>query len=91
MRFDWGTGALIAAAALALLAGLALALTGLGAALAPGLGLRPAAIISFAVTVVLLVAFLIAAGDGLIGEIQFVLPAFFVFFLFNWILIAWVF
>lgn len=63
----------------------------MSAELAPGLGLKPAAIIAFVITVVTIVIMSIAAGDGLIGEIQFTLPAFFVFFLVVWILIAWVF
>lgn len=60
-------------------------------ALDAGLGLKPAAAISFGVTIVVLVGLLVAAGDGLIGEFQFVLPAFFLFFVFNWLLIAWIF
>lgn len=59
--------------------------------LAPGLGLRDAAIIAFAVTLVVLVIFAVAAGDGLLGEIQFMLLGFFAFFLVLWLLIAWVF
>eukprot|EP00752_Nemacystus_decipiens_P019211 g17267.t1 len=60
-------------------------------AFAPGVGLRGAAIAAFAVTLVVIIALLIAAGDGIIGEIQYSLPAFFVFFLLIWVLIAWVF
>lgn len=59
--------------------------------LAPGLGLRDAAIIAFLVTLAVLVIFAIAAGDGLLGEIQFMLLGFFAFFLVLWLLIAWVF
>lgn len=59
--------------------------------LAPGLGLRDAAIIAFVATLVVLVIFAIAAGDGLLGEIQFMLLGFFAFFLALWLLIAWVF
>jgi hypothetical protein len=33
----------------------------------------------FGVTIVVRIGLLVAAGDGLIGEIQFVLPAFFCF------------
>ena len=91
MRLDGAAWAIIAAAVLAGLVAGGIALSGLGAALAPGLGLKGAAAISFGLTVAILVVFLIAAGDGLIGEIQFVLPAFFVFFAFNWVLIAWIF
>lgn len=60
-------------------------------AFAPGVGLRGAAIAAFAATLVVIIALLIAAGDGIIGEIQYSLPAFFVFFLLIWVLIAWVF
>lgn len=63
----------------------------MSAELSPGLGLKPAAIIAFVVTLVVVVVMSVAAGDGLVGEIQFTLPAFFVFFLMIWILIAWVF
>lgn len=59
--------------------------------LAPGVGLRDAAIIAFAVTIVVMVVFAIAAGDGLLGEIQFMLLGFFAFFLMLWLLIAWIF
>ncbi len=59
--------------------------------LAPGLGLRDAAIIAFVATLVVLVVFAFAAGDGLLGEIQFMLPGFFAFFLVLWLLISWVF
>lgn len=59
--------------------------------LAPGLGLRQSAIIAFIATLVVLVIFAIAAGDGLLGEIQFMLLGFFAFFLVLWLLIAWVF
>lgn len=59
--------------------------------LAPGLGLRDAALISFGVTVVLMIVFAIAAGDGFLGEIQFMLAAFFLFFLIIWLLAAWIF
>lgn len=63
----------------------------ISAGLAPGLGMREAAIIAFIITLVVVVVMMIAAGDGLLGEIQFTLPAFFVFFLLIWVLIAWVF
>lgn len=59
--------------------------------LAPGVGLRDAAIIAFFATIVVLVIFAIAAGDGLLGEIQFMLLGFFAFFIVLWLLIAWVF
>jgi hypothetical protein len=57
----------------------------------PGVGLRDAAIIAFFVTIITLVVFAIAAGDGFIGEIQFMLGAFFGFFVIAWFMIAWIF
>ncbi len=59
--------------------------------LAPGLGVKSAAIIAFIVTVVMMIVFTIVAGDGLIGELQFMLGGFFSFFFIIWLLIAWVF
>ncbi|WP_049722777.1 hypothetical protein [Gilvimarinus polysaccharolyticus] len=56
-----------------------------------GLGLKDAAVISFFVTTALLVVLAITSGDGLIGEIQFVLGGFFTFFIIIWLMIAWVF
>lgn len=57
----------------------------------PGLGLRNSAIASFFVTLVVMVIFAVASGDGLIGELQFLLPGFLAFFLIFWLMIAWVF
>lgn len=59
--------------------------------LAPGMGLKDAAVVSFFVTVVIMIVFAITAGEGLLGEIQFILAAFFLFFIILWLLIAWVF
>lgn len=59
--------------------------------LSPGVGMRDAAVISFFVTVVLMIVFAVAAGDGFLGEIQFVLGSFFLFFVIIWLLIAWAF
>ncbi|MGD2083000.1 MAG: hypothetical protein PVF91_08545 [Chromatiales bacterium] len=61
------------------------------AALAPGLGIKQAAVWGFGVTFVMFIVFAIAAGDGLIGEIQFMLVGFFLFFVIITLLIAWVF
>lgn len=58
---------------------------------APGLGLKPAAVIAFFVTLVLLVVLALAAGDGLLGELQFILAGFFSFFVIFWLMIAWIF
>ena len=57
----------------------------------PGLGMRGAAVISFFVTVALLIVFAIASGDGLLGELQFMLAGFFAFFVIIWLLLAWIF
>ena len=59
--------------------------------LAPGLGLKDAAVIAFVVTMIIMVVFAIASGDGLLGEIQFILIAFFFFFIIIWLMLAWVF
>ncbi len=59
--------------------------------LAPGLGIKDSAIIAFVVTIVIMVVFAIASGDGLLGELPFVLGGFLLFFLVVWLLIAWVF
>lgn len=59
--------------------------------LAPGVDLREAAVIAFFATIVVLVIFAITAGDGLIGELQFMLLGFFAFFVVLWLLIAWIF
>ncbi|MEX0738634.1 MAG: hypothetical protein WD071_04780 [Pseudohongiella sp.] len=59
--------------------------------LAPGLGLRESSLIAFIATLILLVVFAVAAGDGLLGEIQFMLLGFFAFFLVLWLLVAWIF
>ena len=60
-------------------------------ALAPGVGLKTAALWSFGVTVALMIVFAIAAGDGFLGELQYMLAAFFAFFVGITLLIAWVF
>ena len=59
--------------------------------LTPGVDLKGAALGSFAVTVVLFVVFAAVSGDGLIGELQFMLAGFFSFFLILTFLIAWIF
>lgn len=60
-------------------------------ALNAGVTLKTAALWSFGVTVVLLIVFAIAAGDSLIGELQFMLAGFFAFFVIITLLIAWIF
>ena len=59
--------------------------------LAPGLGMRDAAVISFFLTIVVMVVFTITSGDGLLGELQFLLTGFLAFFVIFWLLIAWAF
>lgn len=59
--------------------------------LAPGVDLKGAALASFIVTVVLFIVFAAVSGDGLIGELQFMLAGFFSFFLILTFLIAWIF
>lgn len=87
----------IALIGILLVAGIALLLlmpelfTIIARGVAPGLGLRDAAIIAFFITLVLIVIFAIASGDGLLGEVQFILPGFLIFFLIIWLMSAWVF
>lgn len=89
------TAILLVVILIALVAGIVLLAPELFGAMGPifseGLGLRTSAIISFFLTLVVMLVFTLAAGDGLIGELQFVLPAFFIFFLFFWLGIAWLF
>lgn len=86
---------LLLALILLLLAGMALLLPELLAIInpifAPGLGLKQAAVIAFFVTTVLMIVLAITAGDGLLGELQFVLGAFMGFFVIIWLMLAWIF
>nr|WP_242470812.1 hypothetical protein [Thiocystis violacea] len=61
------------------------------ATLGEGLGIRESVPWGFGLSVGLLVLFALVAGDGLIGELQFMLGGFFSFFLILTLLIAWVF
>lgn len=56
-----------------------------------GLGLKDSAVVSFFVSLVLVAVLAIVSGDGLLGEVQFVLAAFFLFFIVFWLMIAWIF
>ncbi len=56
-----------------------------------GLGLKESAIVSFFVSLVLVAILALVSGDGLLGEVQFVLAAFFLFFIVFWLMIAWIF
>lgn len=59
--------------------------------MSPGLGMRDAAVISFFITIAILIVFAISSGDGLLGELQFMLAGFFAFFVIIWLMIAWIF
>lgn len=56
-----------------------------------GIDLKASAIIAFFVTLILMVALAIASGDGIFGELQFLLVGFVVFFVILWLMIAWIF
>ncbi|NCC40448.1 MAG: hypothetical protein EOM21_13515 [Gammaproteobacteria bacterium] len=56
-----------------------------------GLGIKASVPWGFGLTVALLAFFALVAGDGLLGELQFMLGAFFSFFVILTLLIAWVF
>ncbi len=66
-------------------------ISAVSAALEPGLGLKQAVIWGFFVTVGLFVLFALVAGDGIVGELHFMLGAFFSFFAIFTLLIAWIF
>jgi hypothetical protein len=66
-------------------------LQGFIAALEPGIDLKTAVPWAFGVTFVMFIFFAVAAGDGLLGEIQYMLAGFFLFFVIITLLIAWVF
>ena len=59
--------------------------------MSPGLDLATSAVIAFFLTVIIMIVFAIASGDGLLGELQFILPAFFLFYLIFWLLTALIF
>ncbi len=61
------------------------------AALAPGIGLKTATLWGFGTTVALFLLFALVAGDGILGELPFMLGAFFTFFAILTLLIAWIF
>lgn len=56
-----------------------------------GIGLKPAAVISFFVSIATVVLFALVGGDGLIGEVQYMFAAFFTYFFIIWLLVAWIF
>lgn len=94
-RRDLKLLALVLLAAVVLVAVVAALFAPLGegaqAALAAGLGIKEAVVWGFGTTVALLVLFALVAGDGLLGELQFMLGSFLVFFFVFTLLIAWVF
>ncbi len=57
----------------------------------PGLGMKDAAVISFFLTIVIMIVFAVVSGDGIFGEIQFILGGFFLFFIIIWLMVAWIF
>jgi hypothetical protein len=57
-----------------------------------GLGLKEAAVVSFGVSlVVILVMTIVAGGDALFGELPFTILGFLIFFVVFWLMIAWIF
>ena len=57
-----------------------------------GLGLKNAALISFAVSLVLiLVMAVVSGGDAILGELPFTIAGFLIFFVIFWLMIAWIF
>ena len=58
---------------------------------APGMGLKSAAIVSFFLTLLLMVVLAVAGGDGLLGEVQYMLGSFLLFFTVFWLMLAWIF
>jgi len=57
-----------------------------------GLGLRDSAVIAFIVAFVSIIVLTVASGgDALLGELPFTLIGFFAFFVFCWLMIAWIF
>jgi hypothetical protein len=69
-------------------------LIGLGDAdpFSAGLGLKTAALLSFGVSlVVILVMAVISGGDAIFGELPFTVLGFLIFFVIFWLMIAWIF
>jgi hypothetical protein len=69
-------------------------LIGLGASdpFSAGLGLKNAALISFGVSlVVILVMAVVSGGDAIFGELPFTILGFLIFFVIFWLMIAWIF
>jgi hypothetical protein len=69
-------------------------LVGLGDAdpFSAGLGLKTAALISFGVSLVVIVVMaVISGGDAIFGELPFTVLGFLIFFVIFWLMIAWIF
>jgi hypothetical protein len=59
---------------------------------AAGLGLKNAALISFGVSLaVILVMAVASGGDAIFGELPFTIAGFLIFFVIFWLMIAWIF
>ena len=59
---------------------------------AAGLGLKNAALISFGVSLaVILVMAVVSGGDAIFGELPFTIAGFLIFFVVFWLMIAWIF
>jgi hypothetical protein len=57
-----------------------------------GLGLKNAALISFGVSLALiLVMAIVSGGDAIFGELPFTIAGFLLFFVVFWLMIAWIF
>ncbi|HET9573718.1 MAG TPA: hypothetical protein VFP29_08345 [Methyloceanibacter sp.] len=69
-------------------------ITGLGDSdpFSAGLGLKGAAIVSFGVSLVLiLIMAIVSGGDAIFGELPFTIAGFLIFFVIFWLMIAWIF
>jgi hypothetical protein len=57
-----------------------------------GLGLKGSAIVSFGVSLALiLVMAIVSGGDAIFGELSFTIAGFLIFFVIFWLMIAWIF
>jgi hypothetical protein len=57
-----------------------------------GLGLKNAAIVSFGVSLaVILLMAIVSGGDAIFGELPFTIAGFLLFFVIFWLMIAWIF
>ena len=66
--------------------------TGIMGEFSAGLGLKNAALISFAVSfVAILVMAMVSGGDAIFGELPFTIAGFLIFFVVFWLMIAWIF